>query len=111
MKSFRHRQQPTLPHNETAAVVLIGFDQVRFEAEALGEFQCRRLFRDEGIGTAFEQKTVALAGLNDPANRDGRPRGELDQPAYPNSRLRSSIRCAAARPVMPPPMITTRFIF
>jgi hypothetical protein len=68
MKSFRHRQQPPLPHDQTAAVVLISFYQVGFETEPFSQRQCFRLFRDEGIGSAFEKKTVALTSLNNPAN-------------------------------------------
>ena len=48
-------------------MVLVSFYQVRFEAEALNQFQCRGLLRDEGIRAAFEQKAVALPSLNDPA--------------------------------------------
>lgn len=97
MKSFRHRQQPTLSHNKTAAVVFVRFDQMRFEAEALYEFHCRRFFRDEGVGTAFEKKTVALVGLNDPTNA----RAGLEivrSTCSTNSRLRleHAVRCRQA---------------
>jgi len=44
MKSFRHREQTALPHDETATVVLISFNQARFEAQAPGEFKCLRFF-------------------------------------------------------------------
>ena len=40
MKTFRHGQQSSLPHNEAAAVMLVCFYQARFEAEPFDEFQC-----------------------------------------------------------------------
>ena len=68
MKSFGNRSESSLSHNEAAAVVIVGFYQVRFEAETFDELERRGFFRNEGVRTAFEQKAVALASLDNAAN-------------------------------------------
>ena len=68
MKSFRNRQESPVSYDEAAAVVLVGFYQLRFEADTFDERERRGFFRNEGVRAAFEQKTVALPWLYNAAN-------------------------------------------
>ena len=67
MEPFGNGQELPLSHDEAPAMVLIGFYQVRFEAETFDEGERRGFFRNEGVRTAFEQKAVALPRLYNPA--------------------------------------------
>ena len=49
-------------------MLVVGFCQVRFEAETFDQRQRRRFLRDEGIRTVFEQKAIALASLHNATN-------------------------------------------
>jgi hypothetical protein len=68
MEPFGYRSESPLSHNEAAAVVLVGFNQVRFEVETFDERERRGFFRNEGVRTAFEEKAIALASLHNAAN-------------------------------------------
>jgi hypothetical protein len=81
-----------LSDNKTAALVLVSFYQVRFEAEALNQFQRRGLLGDEGIRPAFKQKTIVLPSLNDSAKtRAGFKQGKINLLARPKIALRNSV--------------------
>jgi hypothetical protein len=71
---------------------------VRFEAEALNQFQCRGLLRDEGIRSAFEQKAIALPSLNDSTKpRAGFKQGKINLLSRPKIALRNSVRRCQTR--------------
>jgi hypothetical protein len=67
VKAFRHWQEPSSSNNETAPILIVSFNQVRSEAEALSQIKGRGFLGDERIRTALKQKTVAFLGLDNSA--------------------------------------------
>ena len=73
--------------------------QPRAEAELLAELQRRRLLREHRVGPGLDGEAVDLLGADQAAER-GRASSSV------NGMPRCASSYAAARPVMPPPMMT-----
>ena len=95
--------QPTAVHHKRLAAGLVGRQQFIAQSDPPAQLDAARDANQKVVGRPLDEETVAPHGLQDAAQLARRLQ-QRDRSAG----LSSSSRCAAARPVMPPPMMATR---